>query len=80
MMLNQYCTNTCSIDKNLLKSCWSQEKQLKKLRAKQRRIQAILGVGDSQRVEAGLFAEDDDEEEGKKSGDIHNTSCRCVCI
>ncbi|XP_076021677.1 DNA excision repair protein ERCC-6 [Genypterus blacodes] len=41
----------------------NKEKQLKKLKAKQRRIQAILGVEDSQRVEAGLAAEDDEDEE-----------------
>lgn len=41
-----------------------QEKQLKKVRAKQKRLQAILGGEDIQRVEAELLAEDDDEEEG----------------
>lgn len=39
-----------------------QEKQLKKVRAKQRRLQAILGGEDTQRVEAELLAEDDGEE------------------
>ncbi|XP_008289607.1 DNA excision repair protein ERCC-6 [Stegastes partitus] len=41
----------------------NKEKQLKKIRAKQRRLQAILGQEDTQRVEAELLAEDDDEEE-----------------
>lgn len=36
-----------------------QEKQLKKVRAKQKRLQAILGGEDIQRVEAELLAEDD---------------------
>lgn len=39
-----------------------QEKQLKKVRAKQKRLQAILGGEDTQRVEAELLAEDDGEE------------------
>lgn len=39
-----------------------QEKQLKKVKAKQKRLQAILGGEDSQRVEAELLAEDDEEE------------------
>lgn len=39
-----------------------QEKQLKKVRAKQKRLQAILGGEDVQRVEAELLAEDDGEE------------------
>lgn len=43
-----------------------QEKQLKKVRAKQRRLQAILGGEDTQRVEAELLAEFD-EDEGKES-------------
>lgn len=38
------------------------EKQLKKLRAKQKRLQAILGGEDTQRVEAELLADDDGEE------------------
>nr|XP_015799739.2 DNA excision repair protein ERCC-6 [Nothobranchius furzeri]XP_015799740.2 DNA excision repair protein ERCC-6 [Nothobranchius furzeri]XP_054606048.1 DNA excision repair protein ERCC-6 [Nothobranchius furzeri] len=41
----------------------NKEKQLKKVRAKQKRLQAILGGEDVQRVEAELFAEDDGEEE-----------------
>lgn len=40
-----------------------QEKQLKKVRAKQKRLQAILGGEDIQRVEAELLAEDDDDGE-----------------
>lgn len=42
-----------------------QEKQLKKVRAKQKRLQAILGGEDIQRVEAEILAEadiDDGEE------------------
>lgn len=39
-----------------------QEKQLKKVKAKQKRLQAILGGEDVQRVEAELLAEDDGEE------------------
>lgn len=39
--------------------CHIQEKQLKKVRAKQKRLQAILGGEDIQRVEAELLAEDD---------------------
>lgn len=39
-----------------------QEKQLKKVRAKQKRLQAILGGEDTLRVEAELLAEDDGEE------------------
>lgn len=42
-----------------------QEKQLKKVRAKQKRLQAILGGEDTLRVEAELLAEDDDDEEGE---------------
>lgn len=38
------------------------EKQLKKVKAKQRRLQAILGGEDAQRVEDELLAECDDEE------------------
>lgn len=45
-------TNTCRI----------QEKQLKKVRAKQKRLQAILGGEDIQRVEAELLAEDDGDD------------------
>lgn len=45
-------TNTCRI----------QEKQLKKVRAKQKRLQAILGGEDLQRVEAELLAEDDGDD------------------
>ncbi|XP_047208459.1 DNA excision repair protein ERCC-6 [Girardinichthys multiradiatus] len=41
----------------------NKEKQLKKVRAKQKRLQAILGGEDVQRVEAELLAEDDGEEE-----------------
>lgn len=40
----------------------NKEKQLKKVRAKQKRLQAILGGDDVQRVEAELFAEDEGEE------------------
>lgn len=47
-----------------------QEKQLKKVRAKQKRLQAILGGEDTQRVEAELLAECD-EEEGKVSFLLH---------
>lgn len=36
-----------------------QEKQLKKVRAKQKRLQAILGGEDIQRVEAEILAESD---------------------
>lgn len=36
-----------------------QEKQLKKVRAKQKRLQAILGGDDIQRVEAEILAESD---------------------
>lgn len=39
-----------------------QEKQLKKVRAKQKRLQAILGGEDTQRVEFEFLAEDDREE------------------
>ncbi|XP_023266383.1 DNA excision repair protein ERCC-6 isoform X2 [Seriola lalandi dorsalis] len=42
----------------------NKEKQLKKVRAKQKRLQAILGGEDTQRVEAELLAEDDEEEAG----------------
>lgn len=38
-----------------------QEKQLKKVGAKQKRLQAILGGEDIQRVEADVLAEDDEE-------------------
>lgn len=41
----------------------NKEKQLKKVRAKQKRLQAILGGEATQRVEAELLAEDDGEEE-----------------
>ncbi|XP_037551074.1 DNA excision repair protein ERCC-6 [Nematolebias whitei] len=41
----------------------NKENQLKKVRAKQKRLQAILGGEDVQRVEAELLAEDDGEEE-----------------
>eukprot|EP00066_Takifugu_rubripes_P002330 XP_003964192.1 PREDICTED: DNA excision repair protein ERCC-6-like [Takifugu rubripes] len=41
----------------------NKEKQLKKVRAKQKRLQAILGGEDIQRVEAELLAEDEDEDE-----------------
>lgn len=43
-------------------ACHIQEKQLKKVRAKQKRLQAILGGEDIQRVEAELLAEDDDDD------------------
>lgn len=41
---------------------YTQEKQLKKVRAKQKRLQAILGGEDIQRVEAELVAEDDGDD------------------
>lgn len=41
---------------------YTQEKQLKKVRAKQKRLQAILGGEDIQRVEAELLAEDDGDD------------------
>ncbi|KAM9345390.1 DNA excision repair protein ERCC-6 [Symphorus nematophorus] len=45
----------------------NKEKQLKKVRAKQKRLQAILGGEDTQRVEADFLAEDDGEEEAGPS-------------
>jgi hypothetical protein len=39
-----------------------QEKQLKKIRAKQRRLQAILGGEDTLKIEAELLLEDDVDE------------------
>ncbi|XP_037638840.1 DNA excision repair protein ERCC-6 isoform X2 [Sebastes umbrosus] len=42
----------------------NKEKQLKKVKAKQKRLQAILGGEDVERVEAELLAEDDEEEAG----------------
>ncbi|XP_070697451.1 DNA excision repair protein ERCC-6 [Pempheris klunzingeri] len=45
----------------------NKEKQLKKVRAKQKRLQAILGGEDTQRVEAELLAEDYGEEEAGPS-------------
>ncbi|KAI3363158.1 hypothetical protein L3Q82_011808, partial [Scortum barcoo] len=45
----------------------NKEKQLKKVRAKQKRLQAILGGENTQRVEAELLAEDDGEEEAGPS-------------
>uniref|UniRef100_UPI0037E91CE4 DNA excision repair protein ERCC-6 n=1 Tax=Semicossyphus pulcher TaxID=241346 RepID=UPI0037E91CE4 len=46
----------------------NKEKQLKKVRAKQKRLQAILGGEDTLRVEAELLADyDDDEEEAGPS-------------
>uniref|UniRef100_A0A669BLW8 DNA excision repair protein ERCC-6 n=1 Tax=Oreochromis niloticus TaxID=8128 RepID=A0A669BLW8_ORENI len=42
----------------------NKEKQLKKVRAKQKRLQAILGGEDTQRVEFEFLAEDDGEEAG----------------
>ncbi|KAM8859292.1 DNA excision repair protein ERCC-6 [Spinachia spinachia] len=41
----------------------NKEKQLKKVKAKQKRLQAILGGEDTQRVETELLAQDDDDEE-----------------
>ncbi|KAJ8014047.1 hypothetical protein DPEC_G00036190 [Dallia pectoralis] len=41
----------------------NKEKQLKKIRAKQRRLQAILGGDDAMKMEAELQLEDDGEEE-----------------
>lgn len=49
-------------DDNDASTILTQEKQLKKVRAKQKRLQAILGGEDTQRVEAELLAEDDGEE------------------
>ena len=46
-------------------TCHTQEKQLKKVRAKQKRLQAILGGEDIQRVEAELLA-DNDVDDGKE--------------
>ncbi|KAM3863230.1 LOW QUALITY PROTEIN: DNA excision repair protein ERCC-6 [Diretmus argenteus] len=40
----------------------NKEKQLKKIRAKQRRLQAVLGGEDTLRVEAELLADEDEEE------------------
>uniref|UniRef100_A0AAQ5ZUT3 ERCC6 n=1 Tax=Amphiprion ocellaris TaxID=80972 RepID=A0AAQ5ZUT3_AMPOC len=51
----------------------NKEKQLKKVKAKQKRLQAILGGEDAQRVEAELLAEDDGEEDNTNPG-----SCCCV--
>ncbi|XP_030603448.1 DNA excision repair protein ERCC-6 [Archocentrus centrarchus] len=45
----------------------NKEKQLKKVRAKQKRLQAILGGEDTQRVEVEFLAEDDGEEEAGPS-------------
>lgn len=45
-----------------MKNLVIQEKQLKKVRAKQKRLQAILGGEDTQRVEFEFLAEDDGEE------------------
>ncbi|XP_068579280.1 DNA excision repair protein ERCC-6 [Cebidichthys violaceus] len=45
----------------------NKEKQLKKVKAKQKRLQAILGGEDTERVEAELLAEDDGEEEAGPS-------------
>uniref|UniRef100_A0A8D0ABM0 DNA excision repair protein ERCC-6 n=1 Tax=Sander lucioperca TaxID=283035 RepID=A0A8D0ABM0_SANLU len=45
----------------------NKEKQLKKVKAKQKRLQAILGGEDTERVEAELLAEDDEEEEAGPS-------------
>ncbi|CAI5654012.1 unnamed protein product [Oreochromis niloticus] len=45
----------------------NKEKQLKKVRAKQKRLQAILGGEDTQRVEFEFLAEDDGEEEAGPS-------------
>ncbi|XP_042358145.1 DNA excision repair protein ERCC-6 isoform X2 [Plectropomus leopardus] len=42
----------------------NKEKQLKKVKAKQKRLQAILGGEGAERVEAELLAEDDEEEAG----------------
>lgn len=48
----------------------TQEKQLKKVRAKQKRLQAILGGEDIQRVEAELLA-DDDGDDGEEGTNVH---------
>ncbi|XP_068424516.1 DNA excision repair protein ERCC-6 [Clinocottus analis] len=45
----------------------NKEKQLKKVKAKQKRLQAILGGEDTERVEAEILAEDDGEEEAGPS-------------
>ncbi|TNN71831.1 DNA excision repair protein ERCC-6 [Liparis tanakae] len=45
----------------------NKEKQLKKVKAKQKRLQAILGGEDTQRVEAELLPEDNEEEEAGPS-------------
>ncbi|XP_056291715.1 DNA excision repair protein ERCC-6 [Pseudoliparis swirei] len=45
----------------------NKEKQLKKVKAKQKRLQAILGGEDTQRVEAELLAEDNEKEEAGPS-------------
>ncbi|XP_034007727.1 DNA excision repair protein ERCC-6 [Trematomus bernacchii] len=45
----------------------NKEKQLKKVRAKQKRLQAILGGEDAERVEAEILADDDEEEEAGPS-------------
>ncbi|KAG1950416.1 DNA excision repair protein ERCC-6 [Pimephales promelas] len=42
----------------------NKEKQLKKIRAKQKRLQSVLGGEDIQKLEAELLIEDDDEEPG----------------
>lgn len=51
-----------------------QEKQLKKVRAKQKRLQAILGGEDIQRVEAELLAEDDIDDGEKAINVTHKLS------
>ncbi|KAM6956342.1 DNA excision repair protein ERCC-6 [Aplochiton taeniatus] len=45
----------------------NKEKQLKKIKAKQRRLQGILGGEDTLRVEAELLEQDDEEEEAGPS-------------
>lgn len=51
-----------------------QEKQLKKVRAKQKRLQAILGGEDIQRVEAEILAESDIDDGGQVMNFTHKLS------
>lgn len=51
-----------------------QEKQLKKVRAKQKRLQAILGGEDIQRVEAEILAESDIDDGGEVMNFTHKLS------
>ncbi|KAF7653492.1 hypothetical protein LDENG_00082040 [Lucifuga dentata] len=68
--LSPYATSSKDISRKLesvKRQKETKEKQLKKLRAKQRRLQAVLGGEDSQRVEVELLAEDNEEEEAGPS-------------